>query len=36
MLDIHPDECVGCGACEPVFPMDANYYEDDLPEQWNQ
>jgi ferredoxin len=23
MLYIHPDECVDCGACEPVCPMDA-------------
>lgn len=32
MLYIHPDECVDCGACEPVCPVDAIYYEDDLPE----
>jgi NAD-dependent dihydropyrimidine dehydrogenase PreA subunit len=35
MLYIHPEECVDCGACEPVCPMEAIYYEDDLPEQWN-
>jgi len=34
MLYIHPDECVDCGACEPVCPVEAIYYEDDLPEQW--
>ena len=34
-LYIHPDECVDCGACEPVCPVEAIYYEDDLPEQWN-
>ena len=28
------DECVDCGACEPVCPVEAIYYEDDLPEQW--
>lgn len=22
-LYIHPDECIDCGACEPVCPMDA-------------
>ncbi|HIT75224.1 MAG TPA: ferredoxin family protein [Candidatus Avipropionibacterium avicola] len=33
MLYIHPDECVDCGACEPVCPVDAIYYEDDLPEE---
>jgi NAD-dependent dihydropyrimidine dehydrogenase PreA subunit len=31
-LYIHPDECVDCGACEPVCPVEATYYEDDLPE----
>jgi NAD-dependent dihydropyrimidine dehydrogenase PreA subunit len=34
MLYIHPDECVDCGACEPVCPVEAIFYEDDLPEQW--
>ena len=33
MLYIHPDECVDCGACEPVCPADAIYYEDDLSEE---
>ena len=34
MLYIQPDECVDCGACEPVCPVEAIFYEDDLPEQW--
>ena len=34
MLYIHPDECVDCGACEPVCPVEAIYYEDDLPDKW--
>ena len=34
MLYIHPDECVDCGACEPVCPVEAIYYEDDTPEEW--
>ena len=34
MLYIHPDECVDCGACEPVCPVEAIFYEDDLPEAW--
>ena len=34
MLYIHPDECVDCGACEPVCPVEAIFYEDDLPEKW--
>src|SRR5690606_24928704 len=33
MLYIHPDECVDCGACEPVCPVEAIYYEDDLPDE---
>jgi NAD-dependent dihydropyrimidine dehydrogenase PreA subunit len=34
MLYIHPDECVDCGACEPVCPVEAIYYEDDVPDEW--
>ena len=34
-LYIHPDECVDCGACEPVCPVEAIYYEDDLPQKWS-
>ncbi|MEX5718016.1 MULTISPECIES: ferredoxin [Geodermatophilus] len=34
MLYIHPDECVDCGACEPVCPVEAIYYEDDVPDKW--
>lgn len=33
-LYIQPDECVDCGACEPVCPVEAIYYEDDLPKQY--
>ncbi|MEU6283477.1 ferredoxin [Streptomyces sp. NPDC047028] len=33
-LYIHPEECVDCGACEPVCPVDAIYFEDDTPEEW--
>lgn len=33
-LYIHPDECVDCGACEPVCPVEAIFYEDDLPDEW--
>lgn len=35
-LYIQPDECVDCGACEPVCPVEAIYYEDDLPDQWSE
>jgi NAD-dependent dihydropyrimidine dehydrogenase PreA subunit len=31
---IQPDECVDCGACEPVCPVEAIYYEDDVPGPW--
>ena len=36
MLYIQPDECVDCGACEPVCPVEAIYYEDDVPEEWTE
>jgi ferredoxin len=35
MLYIQPDECVDCGACEPVCPVEAIYYEDDIPSEWS-
>ena len=31
MLYINSDECICCGACQPVCPVEAIYYEDDLP-----
>ena len=31
MLYIHPDECVDCGACEPVCPVEAIFYEERRP-----
>jgi ferredoxin len=34
MAYIQPEECVDCGACEPVCPVEAIYYEDDLPAQF--
>jgi NAD-dependent dihydropyrimidine dehydrogenase PreA subunit len=34
-LYIHPEECVDCGACEPVCPVDAIYYETDIPDEWS-
>jgi ferredoxin len=31
---IHPDECIDCGACEPVCPTKAIFPEADLPAKW--
>ena len=31
-LYINPEECIDCGACEPVCPSDAIFYEGELPE----
>src|SRR4051794_2936894 len=36
MLYIHPDECVDCAACEPVCPVEAIFYEDDVPDRWRE
>ena len=35
-LYIHPDECVDCGACEPVCPVEAIFYEADVPVAWDE
>ena len=32
-LYIHPDECVDCGACEPACPVEAIFYEYDVPDE---
>jgi ferredoxin len=32
MLAINPDECIDCGACEPVCPVTAIYPLDAVPE----
>ncbi|WP_329402677.1 ferredoxin family protein [Streptomyces virginiae] len=34
MLYVHPDECIDCGACEPVCPVEAIFFEDDAPQEW--
>ena len=35
-VDECPVDCIyECGACEPVCPVEAIYYEDDLPEEWS-
>jgi NAD-dependent dihydropyrimidine dehydrogenase PreA subunit len=35
MAYIQPDECIDCGACEPVCPVSAIYFDEDLPEKWS-
>ena len=34
MLYIQPQECVDCAACEPACPVEAIFYEDDVPDEW--
>jgi AcrR family transcriptional regulator/NAD-dependent dihydropyrimidine dehydrogenase PreA subunit len=34
MMYIHPDECVDCGACEPVCPVEAISFVADTPAEW--
>lgn len=34
MLYIHPGECVDCGACEPICPVEAIYYDLEVPKKW--
>jgi len=34
MLYIDPNECIDCGACEPVCPVTAIFAEGDVPDQW--
>lgn len=33
-LFINPEECIDCGACAPECPVEAIFYEDDLPHKW--
>ncbi|MGL6234969.1 MAG: ferredoxin [Segniliparus sp.] len=35
MVYINPELCIDCGACEPVCPVEAIFYAEDLPEQWS-
>ena len=34
MVNINPDECVDCEACIPECPVEAIFYEDNVPVQW--
>jgi ferredoxin len=33
-LVIHPDECIDCGACEPLCPVKAIFPGDSVPAEW--
>ena len=34
MLYIDPEECIDCGACEPVCPVTAIFPDFDVPAEW--
>ena len=34
MLNIHPDECIDCGACVPACPVEAIFTLEDTPDRW--
>jgi ferredoxin len=34
MLFIDPDNCVDCDACIPECPVEAIFYEENVPEKW--
>lgn len=36
MLYIDPDDCIDCGACVPECPVEAIFYEDDVPPDWRE
>lgn len=33
---INPDECIDCGACDPVCPVQAIFPETELPARWRE
>ena len=34
MLVIDPEECIDCAACIPTCPVDAIFWEEEVPEKW--
>ena len=35
MLYIHPDECIDCDACRVECPVEAIFYEENVPPEWH-
>ncbi|WP_164103532.1 indolepyruvate ferredoxin oxidoreductase subunit alpha [Candidatus Laterigemmans baculatus] len=35
MLYVDPEECIDCGACVAECPVEAIFYEDDVPAKWH-
>jgi ferredoxin len=35
MLYIDPEHCIDCEACLPECPVEAIYYEDNVPPEWH-
>jgi ferredoxin len=36
MLYINPDECIDCDACRSECPVEAIFYEDNVPAEWRE
>jgi ferredoxin len=36
MLYIDPESCIDCDACVPECPVEAIFYEDNVPEEWRE
>lgn len=36
MYYIHPEECIDCAMCEPECPVEAIFFEADLPSEWEE
>jgi ferredoxin len=36
MLYINPDDCIDCDACRVECPVEAIFYEDNVPDQWGE
>ncbi len=35
-LTIDPDECIDCGACDPVCPTQAIFPQEEVPQEWEE